>query len=158
MLNGYKYTIMPVLTYSSVVTLNLNATQTSRIENLPDPASGVINPSELADLRSATWLVEPCKAAKVGPGETVCRDRNACSNYHNYFKRIQHVKNTRNNGVSVRIPKYAWNPQNMLFTITEQSNLINCPKTLEKLTVLCFLNVNWKSTLVRYKAFHSVCC
>ena len=53
MLNGYKYTIMPVLTYSSVVTLNLNATQTSRIENLPDPASGVINPSELADLRSA---------------------------------------------------------------------------------------------------------
>ena len=42
---------MQPLTYSSVVTLMLNATQTSRVENLLDRASGAINPSELADLR-----------------------------------------------------------------------------------------------------------
>ena len=40
---------MPLLTYSSVVTLNLNATQTSQIENLQDRTSRVINPSDSAD-------------------------------------------------------------------------------------------------------------
>ena len=40
----YKYLIMPLLTYFSVVTLNLNATSTSGIENLQDRASRVINP------------------------------------------------------------------------------------------------------------------
>ena len=34
-----------------------------------------------------------------------CMDRNVCNNYQNYFERVQHVENTRNNGISVRIPK-----------------------------------------------------
>ena len=46
----YKYILIPLLTYSVIVTLNLNATQTSRIENLLNQAFTVINPSESADL------------------------------------------------------------------------------------------------------------
>ena len=87
----YKYMIMPPLTYSSVVTLNLNAAQTSRIENLQDRASRVINPSESADLRLPDLMnfakLQKCVLVKQ------CMDRNVCSNYHNYFERVQHVKN-----------------------------------------------------------------
>ena len=95
--------IMPLLTHSSVVTLNMNATQTSRIENLQDRASRVINPSESADLRLPDLMnfakLQKCVLVKQ------CMDRNVCSNYHNYFDRLQHVNNTRNNGISVRIPQ-----------------------------------------------------
>jgi hypothetical protein len=36
---------------------------------------------------------------------TQCMDMNTCSNFNNYFERLQHEKNMRNNGFSLKIPK-----------------------------------------------------
>ncbi len=99
----YKSMIVPLLTYSSVVTLNLNVTQTTRVENLQDRAAKIIKSDNLTHLRLPDLInfakLQSCLLVKQ------CIDKNVCSNFDNYFDRLQHVKNTRNNGISVRIPK-----------------------------------------------------
>ena len=123
--------IMPLLTYSSVVTLNLNATQISRIENLQDRASRVINPSESADLRLPDLLnsakLQTCVLVKQ------CMDRNVCNNYHDYFERIQHVKNTRNNGISVRIPKIRLESTKCAFYYNRAIEFNKLPKDIREI-------------------------
>lgn len=99
----YKCMIMPLLTYASIVTLNLNATQLARVLSLQDRAARIIDPSQSAHLRVPDLMnfakLQTCLLVKQ------CIDKNACSNFNNYFERLQHEKNTRNNGFSLRIPK-----------------------------------------------------
>jgi hypothetical protein len=127
----YKCMIMPLLTYSSVVTLNLNATQTSRIENLQDRAARVIKSSESADLRLPDLMsfakLQTCFLVKQ------CMDRNVCSNFHNYFERLQHVKNTRNNGISVRIPKIRLESTKLAFYYNGAIEFNKLPKDIREI-------------------------
>lgn len=127
----YKCMIMPLLTYSSVVTLNLNATQTSRIENFQDRASRVIKSSESADLRLPDLMsfakLQTCFLVKQ------CMDRNVCSNFYNYFEWLQHVKNTRNNGISVRIPKIRLESTKLAFYYNGAIEFNKLPKDIREI-------------------------
>jgi hypothetical protein len=95
--------IVPLLTYSSIVTFNLNATQTARVENLQDRATRTIKSGESAHLKVPDLMnlakFQTCLLVKQ------CMDMNTCSNFNNYFERLQHEKNTRNNGFSLKIQK-----------------------------------------------------
>ena len=73
--------IMPLLTYSGVVTLNLNVTQTTRVENLQDRAAKIIKSDNLARLRLPHLInfakLQSCLVVKQ------CIDKNVCSNFDN---------------------------------------------------------------------------
>ena len=100
----YKCMIVPLLTYSSIVTFNLNATQTARVQNLQDRATRTIKSGESAHLKVPDLMnlakFQTCLLVKQ------CMDMNTCSNFStDYFERLQHEKNTRNNGFSLKISK-----------------------------------------------------
>jgi hypothetical protein len=84
----YKCMIVPLLTYSSIVTFNLNATQTARVQNLQDRATRTIKAGESAlDLKVPDLMnlakFQTCLLVKQ------CMDMYTCSNFNNYFERLQ---------------------------------------------------------------------
>ena len=71
--------IIPLLTYSSIVTFNLNATQTARVQNLQDRATRTIKSGESAHLKVPDLMnlakFHTCLLVKQ------CMDMNTCSNF-----------------------------------------------------------------------------
>ncbi len=123
--------IMPLLTYSGVVTLNLNVMHTTRVENLQDRAAKIIKSDNFAHLRLPDLInfakLQSCVLVKQ------CIDKNVCSNFDNYFDRLQHVKNTRNNGISVRIPKIRLESTKHAFYYNGANEFNKLPTILEQL-------------------------
>ena len=98
-----KCTIMPLLAYSNVVTFNLNDSQISRVQNLQEIATRIIKIKESAHIR----IPELMNFAKFQCCILVrqCIDKNACSNFNNYFELLQHAKNTRINRLALESQK-----------------------------------------------------
>ena len=99
----YKSIVVPVFTYCGTVDLNLTKTETGKLDQIHRRAVKIINrnynqnakisPIITLVKRRACQLVRKCVIEKLP------------SPMNNYFKVISHTKCTRNNGISIKLPK-----------------------------------------------------
>ena len=95
--------IMPVFTYCSSITLGWSKTKRKIIRNIEQCSFNVITKScPKIDLRIPS--VEGMVKTKVCSFIFDCLHNNVCDIYE-VFERMEHVHNTRNNHVSVKLPK-----------------------------------------------------
>ena len=93
----YTGIILPTLLYNCVVNLRLTQTQLQKLISLDKRVSKLIGghvPSIANErLKHAALLVRKCL------------DENVCENFHGYFSRNIHRVSTRNNGLTLHVPR-----------------------------------------------------
>ena len=95
----YQMMILPLLTYSSIVNLDLNAANVRLLNSLSIRAEYVINDGERVNTIQNEIKKQSCKFVRK------CLDGAMCSNFDNYFKLMNHGLNTRNNNATIMLPK-----------------------------------------------------
>ena len=112
----YQSMVVPLLTYNRIANLNLNRTQQGRLCSLDRRVSQILGEpmTPIFNLikKHAVLRVEKCLSVGV------------CSNFRNYFQKLEHKVSTRNNGTmenylkfqksSLNLPvlgKFIWLPE-----------------------------------------------
>jgi len=90
-------TILPILTYSLAVKLYLTRTQSMKLLSLENRATKIIGKK----VKSIENIMKRQTVSFVWK----CINNESCSNFNNYFEKINHGNHTRNNGRSLRLPK-----------------------------------------------------
>ena len=95
----YQLMILPLLTYCGTLQLNYNNTQQKRLDSFHHRALRLINCNET--------VPSPLVLNKIHVLMLVqeCLHGDACSNFKDYFEIAKHVKNTRNSGYLLKLPK-----------------------------------------------------
>ena len=77
-------------------------THTHKLESLHRRATEIINLNE-----TSKKIKSPSEVIKVKALQTVrkCLDGSTCSNFNGYFQVVNHHKNTRNNGLLLKVPR-----------------------------------------------------
>ena len=95
----YKMMIIPILTYSGILCLEHNKYQLDRFKSLENRSRKIIGEQyEVSEIRNQI-IMEACLTVRK------CLDGSLCSNFRNYFEVNKHHIGTRNNGLSLRLPK-----------------------------------------------------
>ena len=91
--------ILPVVTYCCLVSLKNTETQKKRLESLKNRSRKIINGN--AHIIKIQDYKKPhaCKFVRR------CLDGTCCENFHDYFTKIEHTQNTRNNKYLLKSPK-----------------------------------------------------
>ena len=95
----YQSMILPLLTYCGTLQLNYNNTQCKKLDSLHKRALNIVNSNEsvtsplILNKIHALVLVQKCLRGSI------------CTNFKNYFEITNHVKNTRNSGYLLKLPK-----------------------------------------------------
>ena len=97
--NIYVSMIMPLLTYSGTVHLNLNQQQLKKLASIDNRAKFIVS----KDVRLPNTYQQIKKEACLLVRK--CLDGNSCNNLFNYFEMINHNNNTRNNRKMLRVPR-----------------------------------------------------
>lgn len=94
----YMATIVPILVYMGTLKLQFTATQQARLHSLERRVSTITRKR----VPSIENLIKRqcCKTVKK------CLENDTCYNMSHYFQLNQHVIDTRNNGMSVKLPSY----------------------------------------------------
>ena len=101
----YQTMILPIITYGSLVNLNLTETQRNRMNRFHNCAVDIIlyrdtkiDRNDIVSLIQS-FSIKACKIVRKS------LDGSTCSNFLEYFQRSNHNKNTRNNKFSAKLPK-----------------------------------------------------
>jgi len=94
----YDTMVTPLITFNSIINLNLNLTQQSKLTSLDNRARAITNNAQLPSVRSKILRNACCIVRKS-------LDGNICSNFVNYFGKLNHTKSTRNNGNLLKLPR-----------------------------------------------------
>ena len=96
----YQSMILPIITYGSLLHLNRTKTQCKRLLSFHNRSITVVNQADLQ-------MLSPLDISFVKTCELVrhCLDGHLCSNFHNYFEKKCHGKNTRNSDCLLILPK-----------------------------------------------------
>jgi len=93
----YQSMIIPVITYSSLMNLNLTSTQLNKLKSIDKRAETITGCNNLRSIRG-TILKNCCTTVRK------CVDGKTCDNFVDYFTVMDHNHNTRNNNSSLRLP------------------------------------------------------
>ena len=93
----YQSMIVPVITYSSLINLNLTNTQLNKLKSIDRRAFNITGCKNLPSIEG-TIRKNCCKTVRK------CIDGRTCENFLNYFTVIEHNQNTRNKNSSLRLP------------------------------------------------------
>ena len=96
----YQSMILPIITYGSLLHLNRTKTQCKMLLSFHNRSIAVVNQADLQ-------MLSPLDISFVKTCELVrhCLDGHVCSNFHNYFEKKCHGKNTRNADCLLILPK-----------------------------------------------------
>ena len=83
--------------FNCLSNLKLNNTQINMLKSISRRIISV----------SSTTIIDFNKEIEKHASKTVrkCIDKSVCENFHNYFKLRSHNMNTRNNNISIELPK-----------------------------------------------------
>ena len=97
----YRSMIVPVLTYSPLVTMNVNNTEKEKILSLENRARKIISPHNDVVIPKVLEIVRKrcCVYAYK------CLHGEVCDNFVNYFDFTKTRVQTRNTGILIRLPK-----------------------------------------------------
>ena len=95
----YQMMILPLLTYSSYVNLELTTTNVNLLKSIASRAERIIDDGKRVNNIQNEINKQSCKYVRK------CLDGATCSNYDNYFQLTSHAMNTRNNNASIKLPK-----------------------------------------------------
>ena len=95
----YISMIVPLLTYTGTIHLNLTNTQLQKLSSIEKRASKIISTN--ATLPKIHQLIKKDACLQVRK----CLNHDVCNNFRNYFKLLTHNNNTRNNKLLLRIPR-----------------------------------------------------
>lgn len=93
----YETMITPIITFNSIINLNLNNTQLNKLQSLDRRARVVTNNNSLQPIYDKIQR-NACNVVRK------CIDRKTCSNYWNHFQLLNHQRLTRNNFYSLKLP------------------------------------------------------
>ena len=98
----YQSMIIPILTYCATAHLKKSQGQLEKLESLHRRVTEIINSNV-----SSKKIKSPSEVIKVKALQTVrkCLDGSTCSNFSDYFQVVNHHKNTRNNGLLLKVPR-----------------------------------------------------
>ena len=97
----YQLMIQPVLTYCGVLLLGMSETNLNKIDSLDKRALSIIGGSnDIRPIQSQIRL-RACLLVRK------CIDGDVCDNFVEYFDEMNHSQNTRNNNISLRLPRVA---------------------------------------------------
>ena len=96
----YKTMIVPIFTYCGALGLSFPESRKEMIKNIERRSLQVIG-NDTVNLPSVNNLIKRKSSQFVFD----CLQNNVCSPFKNYFERMLHSKATRNNGLSVKLPK-----------------------------------------------------
>ena len=94
----YMSLIVPILVYMGNLKLDFTVTQKQRLQSLERRVSTIAR-QQICPIENLVKR-HSCKAVKR------CLENESCYNLSKYFKLNQHAVNTRNNGYSVKLPKF----------------------------------------------------
>ena len=92
-----KSYIQPSIMFNCLANLNLNNTQIKKLKSMSRRITSL----------SSTTIIDFNKEIKKHAATVVrkCIDKSVCENFQNYFKLRSHTMNTRNNNISIELPK-----------------------------------------------------
>ena len=122
----YQMMILPLLTYSSVVNLNLTPTNIYLLKNLSRRAEQIINDGERVNEIENEIKKQSCKFVRK------CLDGKVCSNFINYFELQNHEFNTRNNAAAIKLPKVKLSCAKKAFYFTGAKTYNDLPMNIRK--------------------------
>lgn len=93
----YQSMIVPVITYSSLINLNLTNTQLTKLKSIDRRAQNITGCNNLCSINE-TIFKNCCMTVRK------CLDGRTCENFVDYFTVMEHSQNTRNNSSSLRLP------------------------------------------------------
>ena len=89
--------IVPTVMFNCLANLNLNNTQIQKLESISN---------RITSLSSTTFInFEKERQKYAAKMVRKCLDKSVCENFHQYFKVKSHSMNTRNNNISIELPK-----------------------------------------------------
>jgi hypothetical protein len=94
----YKAMIVPLMTYNSIINLNLTTCQRYRLRSINRRAKQVAGGTEKFNDIENTMKKDACIFLKK------CLNNELCLNFDNYFDIVEHNKNTRQ-GLLLRLPR-----------------------------------------------------
>ena len=95
----YTAMIQPLLTYCSLVNVDLCQTKLRRLESIDRRATQIVRPDQALPSVNSISKRRVCCLVRQ------CMDKNVCSNLQNYFVKFEHSRVTRNNKISLKLPK-----------------------------------------------------
>ena len=98
----YQSMIIPILTYCATAHLKKSQGQLEKLAYLHRRATEIIKSNE-----TSKKIKSPSDVIKLKALQTVrkCLDGSTCSNFNGYFQVVNHHKNTRNNGLLIKVPR-----------------------------------------------------
>ena len=92
-----KSYVQPSVMFNCLANLKLNNTQINKLKSISRRITSL----------SSTTVIDFHKEIKKHAAKIVrkCIDKSVCENFHNYFKLRSHNLNTRNNNISIELPK-----------------------------------------------------
>ena len=95
--------ILPLLTYHCTVDLTFTEWKLAKLKSVDNRAFQIIN----EDLNKPTYIPNSLSSIKRHAVLLArrCLDGSVCSNFRNYFKIMNSLQVTRNNGVLIELPK-----------------------------------------------------
>jgi len=97
----YQTMVIPILTYCGIVHLKKTRTQVEKLHALHERARRIICNNVTRNLRSPESL-NKTKALTI---VRKCIEGSVVDNFRNYFETINHDKNTRNQGITLKLPR-----------------------------------------------------
>ena len=91
--------IVPVLLYSSLIHLQLTATQAKKIKSIERRAKKIIGGEKKICGLERRAKKKACKLVRK------CLDNELCYHFDGYFQINEHGKNTRNRNLLLKLPK-----------------------------------------------------
>lgn len=94
----FEMVIVPIIMYSTMISLNLTNTQRNKLISLKSRAERIIGGGVKVKTFENRMKTKACIFVRQ------CLDGDCCRNFENYFEINNHTKRTRNNGKLVKIP------------------------------------------------------
>lgn len=94
----YEMVIVPIVMYSTLISLQLTNTQRMKLKSLGNRAERIIGDGVKVKPIENRMKMKTCTFVRQ------CLDGNCCKNFENYFEINAHTKSTRNNSKLVKLP------------------------------------------------------
>ena len=95
----YEMVIVPIVLYSTLISLQLTTTQQNKLRSLDNRAKRVVGGDVKINRIENRMKKKACLVVKQ------CLDGNTCDNFNGYFKINEHSMRTRNSKKLLKLPK-----------------------------------------------------
>ena len=94
----YEMVIVPILMYSTMISLQLTATQLKKLNSFDNRANKIIGDNVKLRKVESRMKMQACKVVKK------CLDGKLCKQFEKYFEINEHSKRTRNRNKLLKLP------------------------------------------------------